>query len=755
MRARHRIVAVLIAGALAMGSGAAFAQDRSGPTPPRLALVDGEVSFWRPGAEDWSPAQVNTALAEGDELYAAERANVELQIGSRAFVRAGSDTQIGLEALDDDTMQYRVTGGHAAFDLKRLPSGQSVEIDTPRAAFTIRRPGYYRVDVDEQRSVFSARHGGRAHAIADNGEELAIVDGEQLVLADDTAGFGVTPAAAFDDWDRWNEERTASFAETPRSASYVSSEVAGVDDLDRYGDWQEEPRYGRVWRPRDVGPDWSPYSTGRWVYDPYYEWTWVDDAPWGWAPYHYGRWAHVSGYWGWVPGPIVVRPAYAPALVAFFGGPAVSVSVSVGVPFVSWCPLGFGEPVIPWWGGAHFAGRPYWGGWGGPRIVNNVVINNTRFVDGGRIHRFQNAMVHNAVVGLDRDRFRNGGRPVRVREGRELRLVRGNLDVRPGARSLVPREGRGHRPPDRMRNRPVVATRAGRDPMHRLRARGVEVASTSAAAPKSRVIRPRGGGRNRFAERRGPDATPGTPPVLGSNERGHRFDHRGNARGGQLERGASAGPPPRPGRGHGRANTRNDVAPPPEARGARIRDHATAPEPPRRNRGLGHATPSRPEPPRGSARLERGRREARPEPAPRAQSPNEMRGARRATPRFDRREPTNRRAAPGRSREPNAPREAVPTPMPRGDRTRFERPRSGPQERAVRRSAPERAPRERAQRPDMRTTRREASSAERQAARPTPRMERRVERAAPRVERRAERTAPRQRGGGRRHEREG
>lgn len=27
----------------------------SGPTPPRLAFVDGEVSFWRPGAEDWAP----------------------------------------------------------------------------------------------------------------------------------------------------------------------------------------------------------------------------------------------------------------------------------------------------------------------------------------------------------------------------------------------------------------------------------------------------------------------------------------------------------------------------------------------------------------------------------------------------------------------------------------------------------------------------------------------------------------------------
>ena len=91
------------------------------------------------------------------------------------------------------------------------------------------------------------------------------------------------------------------------------------------------PTYGAVWVPRGVAVGWAPYSTGRWVYDPYYGWTWVDDAPWGWAPYHYGRWVHVSGYWGWCPGPIVARPYYSPALVAFYGGggsPSASRSVS-------------------------------------------------------------------------------------------------------------------------------------------------------------------------------------------------------------------------------------------------------------------------------------------------------------------------------------------------------------------------------------------------------------------------------------------
>src|SRR5262245_63275594 len=88
--------AVLLMLTVGLGSVPAVAQDRgdpANPTPPRLAYVEGDVSFWRPGAEDWVPAQVNTALAEGDELYADTRGRIELHIGPRAFVRAGRDTQ--------------------------------------------------------------------------------------------------------------------------------------------------------------------------------------------------------------------------------------------------------------------------------------------------------------------------------------------------------------------------------------------------------------------------------------------------------------------------------------------------------------------------------------------------------------------------------------------------------------------------------------------------------------------------------------
>src|ERR1700746_1612508 len=110
---RTALALVMVLGGVSATGGVARAQNEgaAGPTPPRLSFVDGEVSFWRPGAEDWAPAQVNTPLAAGDSLYAGDGANLELQIGPHTFVRAGSGTDLGLESLDPDLVQFKITAG--------------------------------------------------------------------------------------------------------------------------------------------------------------------------------------------------------------------------------------------------------------------------------------------------------------------------------------------------------------------------------------------------------------------------------------------------------------------------------------------------------------------------------------------------------------------------------------------------------------------------------------------------------------------
>ncbi|HEU4475185.1 MAG TPA: DUF6600 domain-containing protein [Methyloceanibacter sp.] len=74
------------------------------------------------------------------------------------------------------------------------------------------------------------------------------------------------------------------------------------DRLTPYGNWiWLQGQY--VWVPRNVGPQWRPYTVGRWVYTDRYGWMWSSREPFGWATYHYGRWGYSNRVgWFWVPG---------------------------------------------------------------------------------------------------------------------------------------------------------------------------------------------------------------------------------------------------------------------------------------------------------------------------------------------------------------------------------------------------------------------------------------------------------------------
>jgi hypothetical protein len=437
--------------------------ETGGVMPPRLSYVEGQVSFWRPGAEAWTPAQANVALAPGDELNTGRTGNVELQIGARAFVRAWGDTQFGLANQTPDLLHLKVADGHVAVDLRALDAGHLIQIDTPGATFSIERPGYYRVDVAPARTSFITRRAGQA------------------TMTRVEAGTTRTSAAPdLDVWDRWNEARTDELLDAA-SARYVPEGVYGVHDLDYHGDWRVLPTYGAVWVPRGSPAGWAPYTTGRWVWDPRFGWTWVDTAVWGWAPYHHGRWVHLDGVWAWAPGPIVVRPVYAPALVAFFSAPGVRVTV--GVPFVSWVALGWGEPIMPWWGRPGFVGRPTWHGWGGPRVVNNVVIHKTTVVHATDIRVYRNTTVNRAVVAVHPERFgRARVQDTRVTEidTRRLQPVRGPLRTVPDAARRVEPSGRAQRRPDAERSRSIDGTR----PLPRT---GSPAPAASPVAPAPRV----------------------------------------------------------------------------------------------------------------------------------------------------------------------------------------------------------------------------------------------------------------------------
>jgi len=440
----------------------AFAQEddsKAAASPMRLSYAEGDVSFWREGATEWVEAQLNTPIAAGDALYVGRDGDLELEMGNRAFVRADDDTLLTLVNQTSDFTQFKITSGRVTFDLRTLPAGNSVELDTPNAVFTIDHAGYYRVDVDGN-VHFITRRGGRATMVPAGGQAMSIHPSEEIVLKGSIVAQAETYVAPeIDSWDRWNYERTDGLLDTV-SERYLPGGVAGASDLDHYGNWRVAPEYGPIWVPDSVPFGWAPYSAGSWSWDPYYQWTWIDDAPWGWAPFHYGRWVYLGGYWAWAPGPVLRHPVYAPALVAFFDvGP--NVSLGFNNPGMGWVALSWGEPLMPWWGQPNFIGRPWWGGWGGPRVVNNVVVHNTTQVNVNHI-TYSNTHVNNAVVATTHEHFGNGhvhDAPVHVTQVQDLKHVRGALPVKPGPESLVAGARNGARPPDSMLSRRVIATR--------------------------------------------------------------------------------------------------------------------------------------------------------------------------------------------------------------------------------------------------------------------------------------------------------
>ena len=206
--------------------------------------------------------------------------------------------------------------------------------------------------------------------------------------------YALAPADTF---DRWARERDRRF-ERSYASRYVSPEIVGYGDLDTYGTWRTAESYGNVWFPRDVPQGWAPYRYGHWSWIDPWGWTWVDDAPWGFAPFHYGRWAYVGGLWGWVPGPVRVRPVYAPALVAFVGGANFQIAFRSGPSGggIGWFPLAPGEVYRP----AYGASRDYVRNVNvSNTIVNTTVINNVYQSNVAQAN-YRNVQVANAVTAV-------------------------------------------------------------------------------------------------------------------------------------------------------------------------------------------------------------------------------------------------------------------------------------------------------------------------------------------------------------------
>ncbi len=392
--------------------------DSDGDDPParvaRMNYAQGSVSFQPGGEGDWVEAVPNRPLTTGDNLWADKDSRAELHVGSTAL-RLSSETSLTFLALDDRTIQLRLADGSVMLRVRHLDDDETIEVDTPNLAFQIQRNGEYRVDVNADGHITTVDViQGRGEAIG-GGQNYTVVANQEAVFAgDDELSYDINQLPSPDDFDNWAIERDRR-EDRADSANYVSREMTGYEDLDDYGRWSYTANYGPVWVPSHVAVDWAPYRYGHWIWVAPWGWTWVDDEPWGFAPFHYGRWCQVGGGWAWVPGPVVTRPVYAPALVAFVGGGGFHFSVSLGGgPGVAWFPLAPGEVFVP----AYHVSRVYVN----QVNVTNTVVNVTKVTNVYNYYTvnrntnvtritYANQGARNAVTAVSRDTFVNA-RPV-------------------------------------------------------------------------------------------------------------------------------------------------------------------------------------------------------------------------------------------------------------------------------------------------------------------------------------------------------
>ncbi len=447
-RSRWRTLALTLLIAIAPAVKAQDA-DRDPPTrAARVVDVVGDAWLFDHESREWTRLTRNQTVGEGDRVRTDDRARISLRAGSTTiWVDERSDLE--MSQLDEGQTLLQIDRGDVALRLRNPENAAETRLRTREGTVQPEREGLYRVEQLDRGTKAYVWQGRLRFEWARGASPVALGTGEQAEFwwpDGPRAERGPLFSDGFGDWvlaeSREEGERPV--------ARYVSPEMTGAEDLDRYGRWETAPDYGTVWIPTTVAvADWAPYRYGHWAWSRHWGWTWVDDAPWGFAPFHYGRWVSWGGRWCWAPGPYVHRPVYAPALVGWVGGGSVSVGVSIGSrpapPRFGWYPLAPREVFVP---GYHHS----------PRYVNRV--NDPRDVRDPvtvqRPHRYRDVPTAVSVLpapgaaiqplparGPDRKAEPGWARPLPVAPGR------GDLaNVLPAAPTR-PAEGDGQRRPPR------------------------------------------------------------------------------------------------------------------------------------------------------------------------------------------------------------------------------------------------------------------------------------------------------------------
>ena len=369
----------------------------------RLSLLSGSIGVEPASVNEFSAADLNSPMTTGDRLYADSGSLAEIQTSQQAL-RVGQLTDVTLTALTDSLTQFGLAQGSVHLRTWGLDPGTTVELDTPNVAVTVLQPGDLRVDVDAANNTTQVTLLAGQVQVDGNGLEIVLQPGESLLLS------GSNPVGAQnirtprpDALDRFSAQRDGLWSQVSAESQYLNPETVGAEDLAGYGTWDNDPDLGAVWYPSGVAVDWQPYRNGHWTWVAPWGWTWVEYEPWGFAPFHYGRWSCRGDRWGWIPGPVFVRPVYSPALVVFLGGGGFQAGVT------AWFPLGPGEVYTPWYHAS-------------PLYLNRVNVSNIYSRNQAQVRNIYNQRTTNVYVNVN-----VGNRGYANRDGATVAMQQSNF----------------------------------------------------------------------------------------------------------------------------------------------------------------------------------------------------------------------------------------------------------------------------------------------------------------------------------------
>jgi len=326
-------LAFLLVAFLAAGEPA-FAQSEADPSDVgRISQVIDNAFILAKDDVDWSYAEPNLIVEQGDLLQTDETGRAELQFQGQMIFRIGENTRIAVVEIGDTTV-VGMDNGRAYLRIGDGLSGSKQFLLTfASGQIVAREPALARIDLAEDGSaeINVIRGSVEVESLSEGLREVAARE-RAVIAADGRIELTEYNLARQDEFDRWNEERDIALS-TYRRPEHLAQDVVGQEDLDGYGEWVYSDRYNSYgWQPYVV-ETWQPYYYGHWYRSPYYGWTWIPQEPWGYVTYHYGSWNYDPYYgWVWIPG-YAWRPAYAHWV--WYDG------------YIGWAPLNYyGYPVI-------------------------------------------------------------------------------------------------------------------------------------------------------------------------------------------------------------------------------------------------------------------------------------------------------------------------------------------------------------------------------------------------------------------------